>query len=250
MTLHRYEEIADTLAEEILRGQYRPGERLPSERDLAVRFEVTRGCVREAVKKLEQLRLANVQPGGARVVPLEDSSLEAFGRLLNLHELPDPELLDQVMQVMGALQALAAESAIARASDTDIAHARALISQLLDDRIGYSARTETAMALFRHLMASSGNLALRLIARTLQLHVFERRSRARPIKPDPRTADTYRPLLERLDRALADRDTAGGGRALAAMFEQTRTQVLATLERVRREQQGAPRPASKEVSIS
>ena len=44
--------IADALIEDILSGHYRVGERLPSERDLAVRFEANRGAVREAMKQL------------------------------------------------------------------------------------------------------------------------------------------------------------------------------------------------------
>ncbi|NCF80731.1 MAG: GntR family transcriptional regulator [Proteobacteria bacterium] len=38
--------MTTTPRSEILRGQYRPGERLPSERDLAARFEANRGPVR------------------------------------------------------------------------------------------------------------------------------------------------------------------------------------------------------------
>ena len=48
----RASDIADLLRDEILLGQYRPGERLPSERDLAARFQVNRGAVREAIKTL------------------------------------------------------------------------------------------------------------------------------------------------------------------------------------------------------
>ena len=74
------DEITTTLRTEILRGQYRPGERLPSERDLAARFEANRGPVREAIKKLEQLGIAEVKPGGVRVVPIESiAELELGG---------------------------------------------------------------------------------------------------------------------------------------------------------------------------
>ena len=42
-------EIADILRTEILRQQYRSGERMPSERDLAASFDTSRGAVREAL---------------------------------------------------------------------------------------------------------------------------------------------------------------------------------------------------------
>ena len=104
----RTEEVMSVLRREVLEGQYRPGERLPSERDLAARFQTTRGIVRVALKKLEQLGIADVQPGGARVVPVEQASLDVVGHLLALQDPPDPDLVDQVLEVAGALVAASA----------------------------------------------------------------------------------------------------------------------------------------------
>ena len=67
MSQSKAEEITDILREEILRGQYRAGERLPSERDLSARFEANRGAVREAVKKLEQLGIVDVKPAAVNL---------------------------------------------------------------------------------------------------------------------------------------------------------------------------------------
>jgi GntR family transcriptional regulator, transcriptional repressor for pyruvate dehydrogenase complex len=47
-----YERIADRIAGEIRIGLLKPGERLPSERDLAQRLEVGRSSVREAIAAL------------------------------------------------------------------------------------------------------------------------------------------------------------------------------------------------------
>ena len=47
------QEIADTLRDEVLRHRYRSGDRFPSERDLAARFDASRGAVREALSQLE-----------------------------------------------------------------------------------------------------------------------------------------------------------------------------------------------------
>ena len=51
----KHDQIAGSLIQDILSGQYRVSERLPSERDLATRFDANRGAVREAMKKLEQM---------------------------------------------------------------------------------------------------------------------------------------------------------------------------------------------------
>jgi len=53
------------LREAILLGRYRPGERLPPQRALAAELEVNMASVREALKRLEQLRLVEVRHGDA-----------------------------------------------------------------------------------------------------------------------------------------------------------------------------------------
>jgi DNA-binding FadR family transcriptional regulator len=116
-TVSKVEEITAILRTEILRGQYRPGERLPSERDLSARFETNRGAIREVVKKLEQLGIIAVAPGGVRVLPLEEATLEVLGYLLELGEVQRPELIGQMLDVLGAMTSLSIRSALAKATD-------------------------------------------------------------------------------------------------------------------------------------
>ena len=56
MSLRRHEEIADSLTRDILLGRYRCGERLPSERDLASRFDANRGAGFELACSMVALR--------------------------------------------------------------------------------------------------------------------------------------------------------------------------------------------------
>ena len=49
-----YRQIADALREAILRREYRPGDALPREEDLAERFHVTRPTIRQAIRVLRQ----------------------------------------------------------------------------------------------------------------------------------------------------------------------------------------------------
>ena len=48
-----YRRIAEQIARLIKRGEYRPGDRLPPERDLAAMLKVSRPSVREALIALE-----------------------------------------------------------------------------------------------------------------------------------------------------------------------------------------------------
>ena len=58
-----YEEVADQIRERIFSAKVKTGERLPTERDLAVQFGVSRVVVREAVRALELSGLMVVKKG-------------------------------------------------------------------------------------------------------------------------------------------------------------------------------------------
>ena len=88
-------EIGSVLLREILAAQYRVGERLPSERDLSSRFDVSRGAIREGLSQLEQQGIIETQPGGARVKPIDQATLAILGPMLALQKIPDPDLVDQ-----------------------------------------------------------------------------------------------------------------------------------------------------------
>ncbi|MFU8816926.1 MAG: FadR/GntR family transcriptional regulator [Pseudomonadales bacterium] len=213
MTTRKHEEIAASLTQDILIGQYRCGERLPSERDLAARFEANRGAVREAMKKLEQLGLATVQPGGARVAPLHEASLDVIGHLLALGDLPDEDLVDQILQVMTSLVTLAAESAVRRASDEEMAVIRTRVRALLHPDHDRSTHAQARFELMSAIMEASGNLVCRLIARGLLMQFAPRMvPLERYVKLN---LDAHREYVQRLDTALGDRDVD----AVRSIFE-------------------------------
>ena len=58
-----YEQIAQQLAKSIADGKYEVGQRLPSERELAQAFDVSRPTVREAIIALELDELVEVRLG-------------------------------------------------------------------------------------------------------------------------------------------------------------------------------------------
>jgi GntR family transcriptional regulator, transcriptional repressor for pyruvate dehydrogenase complex len=77
------DQVFARLCEAILSGRYAPGERLPPQRALAADMEVNMASVREALKRLEQLRLVEVRHGDAtRVLDWRRSGgLEALALL-------------------------------------------------------------------------------------------------------------------------------------------------------------------------
>jgi DNA-binding FadR family transcriptional regulator len=66
--LQRYEQIAERLAADIRSGLLAPGERLPSERDLARTLEVSRASVREAIASLQVQGVVETRKGAGTFV--------------------------------------------------------------------------------------------------------------------------------------------------------------------------------------
>src|ERR1700692_128604 len=62
-TSRLFEQIVQRVEDSILRGQLKPGDQLPAERDLAQRFGVSRTAVREAVKTLREKGLVEAYSG-------------------------------------------------------------------------------------------------------------------------------------------------------------------------------------------
>ncbi len=220
--------VLDTLRTEILTGQYRPGERLPSERELAARFDTSRGAVREALKKLEQLGIAAIHPGGVRVVPIEEATLEVLGPLLDLQEVPDMALADQVVRVMSLLVIESARDFVEAASDAEIAQAQALVDAILDSEIGSYESMEKRLALGRHFMTGAGNLPIRLISNGLRIQ-FAERLQARDLGPTV-DLEPYTEALQSLKNDLAARDAEQVATTMRVLMKLNREGLRSALE--------------------
>ncbi|NWG45493.1 MAG: GntR family transcriptional regulator [Alphaproteobacteria bacterium] len=75
------EQVAQRLSQQILRGEYPPGTRLP-EPELAIRFGVSRGPIREALFLLEREGMIENRPRRGAIVPQADPS-----EIANLYNL-------------------------------------------------------------------------------------------------------------------------------------------------------------------
>lgn len=60
-----FEDVLIQLKEAILSGRFKPGEKLPSERELSFEFQVSRGVVREAIRALELRGFIAIRQGPA-----------------------------------------------------------------------------------------------------------------------------------------------------------------------------------------
>ena len=161
-------DIAAVLRGEILDQLYREGDRLPSERAMAIRFNASRGAVREAFSQLEQVGIIAVQPGGARVRALSSASISILGPLLARGASPDLVLVRQFMQTFGSLAAQNVREALACADSDQMNCIREMVVDL--DRV----KNEFSVAIFKwqrlleYLSTVADNLVIRLISNDLK----------------------------------------------------------------------------------
>jgi DNA-binding FadR family transcriptional regulator len=97
------EEVVEQLKRSILQGIYKPGDRLPPERELAEQFQVSRVAIREALRVLQKSGFIVTRPGaqgGTFVTDLSYQHLaEAFLDLLLAEKISIAEL-NQVRQII------------------------------------------------------------------------------------------------------------------------------------------------------
>jgi DNA-binding FadR family transcriptional regulator len=120
-TLHGL--VVAALGRDIVEGAYRPGDALPIETALCVRFKVSRGIVREAVKSLAAKGLVETRPKtGTRVRAKRDWHL-LDPALLEWWSQSGPrfELLTELNDVRRCIEPGVAELAAQRSTPQDLA---------------------------------------------------------------------------------------------------------------------------------
>lgn len=106
------EEVAGQLKESILTGHFKAGDRLPSERDLAEAFQVSRVAIREALRSLENSGFIVTRQGatgGAFVTDLTFNNLsKAFVDLFLSEKISIPEFYKMRLLIEPEVARLAA----------------------------------------------------------------------------------------------------------------------------------------------
>jgi GntR family transcriptional regulator, transcriptional repressor for pyruvate dehydrogenase complex len=154
------------LREAILAGRYVPGERLPPQRVLAADLGVNMASVREALKRLEQLRLVDVRHGDAtRVLDWRLSGgLEALSALKSM----DADMIGGLFEARRLLLTEAARLAAVRRTDEQAATLEELAAAFAAAAGDEEAALLADWAFMAAVIEASGNLVFQLIMNSVR----------------------------------------------------------------------------------
>jgi len=152
-----YEQVVQQILERIHAGEFAPGERLPTERELGELFGVSRGVIREAIKVLGAMGLVESRQGSGTYVSA--NIVPSVSRALVLSAKPDEASLIALMEFRRPLEIEAARLAALRRTD---AEAHAISHAASSTVIGARASSTNAFVegdanLHRQILAAARN---------------------------------------------------------------------------------------------
>jgi GntR family transcriptional repressor for pyruvate dehydrogenase complex len=208
-TRHTFEEAAGQIAEKVRSGELRTGDKLPSERDLAVQMEISRPTLREAVRVLVDAGVLEVRrgPGGGMfvasdVVPVELVRQRSSDRFSEV---------GPVLEARRLLEPGVAQFAAARATEADLEALGRSIAAMRDIVArGYGPEDEDRflqldMQFHLALARAAGNPAVETLMRTLfrQLEIARDMAMHLPLVPEW-TIDIHERTLDAIRAGDAD----------------------------------------------
>lgn len=159
------EQIADLLEEEILTGG-KIGERLPSEQQLAERFEASRTVVREALKILRARGLIDSRTGSGAYTTRPD--VQDLSHMLSRIILMDKQIdYRSIYDVRICLETAAARSAALHADEFDFDQLEDILDRLKNYNLGVLERRDLDFGFHQALAQFSGNPLLALLVETM-----------------------------------------------------------------------------------
>ena len=220
-----FERVAEQIEKRILDGELRKGDRLPTERELAEQFQVSRTAVREAMKILAQKGLVDMRPGrGTIVIDGASAAMQnSIGLMMKL-KLGEIGGSDSLVEFRTILEVEIAALAAARTTEKEISVMRSAI-EAMDESLNDADAFIAADNMFHEALAQATQNALIIILiNSIVSLLSEQRKQIFEVEGGPQRGQIHhRRILESVVR----RDPEAARAAMRSHLQQVRDDVNA-----------------------
>lgn len=223
-----YQVIVDQINEYFLNGKLKPGDKLPTERDLASRFNVSRTSVREALRKLEIKGIIEIKQGSGSFI--KTSEVLAVEEISSTIMNAEKKLIYEMLELRRMLEVECASLASQRATSEDLNRIREALEMMdhakNDVELGLQADLNFHISI---VYASHNSIFLQLI-KTLSGHMQDtiRATRRQRLANHERNQDTINEHKE-IYLAIATGDAGQAAQLMEKHITQIRKELTESL---------------------
>jgi DNA-binding FadR family transcriptional regulator len=231
------EHVADRLVTAIALGEFVPGQRLPSERELAATLAVSRTTIREAIQRLAALGYVEVRRGRTGGAYVQEGMGPEANEMIRRTLLPEWSNLESLLDFRQLIEPLIARTAASRIAPADAGAIREALRGYVnagDDREASRAADQAVHAAIANVtrnpyLASLSGQIRRQISLGFGAEPYSREIRARAVKD-------HTALVE----AVIAGNATTAGRIAERHFRLTETVLRDLVSRIRERSAGGP----------
>lgn len=198
-----YEEVADRIRELIFTAAVKTGERLPTERELAAQFGVSRVVIREAIRALELTGLLEVKKGPkGGIFIIEDHQRPITDSITNLLDRGEARLKD-LFEVRLLIEPYAAERVARIGTAQDFSELSALVEEADAEHARGADIRNLNIELHRRIIRMSRNPVLAVVGETVLVMLSDRLKSVRSATLSSVALEMHKKLLVALRRRKA-----------------------------------------------
>lgn len=216
-------QVVDSLGARIVLGEFAEGTQLPTEPQLAESLGASRLLIREAMKALEAKGLVSIRPRtGTHVRPRQDWNLFDPAVLAWYSAtMPNPQLLDDLMELRRVIEPAAARLAAERRSAADLDVLQSAF-RAMSDAADLASYIEADLMFHDAVLRACGNPFIQQLSGALsEVLKVSFTASSDPWGPDRRALALHQALLD----AIAARSAVGADSAVLALIARAQQRI-------------------------
>jgi len=163
--MNKINELLEQLEADILRGDYKIGSRLPSERQISERYGVSRITTRDALSRLCQMGLLRKAPQSGTFVNdyLSEASMELLGKIMQATDTIDASVLISLLEFRRVNEVFAARKAALEIPEKGLREFEEWVRRGLAHVDDIDVLCDCDYEIHRSIIKHSGNILLTLL---------------------------------------------------------------------------------------